>query len=107
MLKMTMPTAFTTALLAWGLLTFPRGYSEAGMTATAQSELQWGANYLLKAVGGTNASYLISQVSLSCGLSSGAQAMQRLQGALPRQSNAHSGSDVAQFPSGALESHHA
>ena len=74
MLKMTMPTAFTTALLAWGLLSFPQGYSQAGMTATAQAELTWGANYLLKAVGGTNASYLISQVSLLSSLCSGAEA---------------------------------
>ncbi|KAK9803849.1 hypothetical protein WJX73_008180 [Symbiochloris irregularis] len=62
MLKMTMPHAFTTALLAWGLLSFPQGFAESGQTINAQAELTWGANYLLKAVGGTNVSYLISQV---------------------------------------------
>lgn len=32
-LKMTMPTAFTTAMLAWGLLSFPTGFSNSGETA--------------------------------------------------------------------------
>lgn len=62
LLKMTMPTAFTTATLAWGLLTFPQGYRDAGATAAARAELTWGAKYLLKAVGGVNAPYLVSQV---------------------------------------------
>ena len=62
MLKMTMPHAFTTALLAWGLLSFPHGFNDSSQTVNAQAELTWGANYLLKAVGGTNVPYLISQV---------------------------------------------
>ena len=62
LLKMTMPTAFTTAMLAWGLLSFPAGYKSAGVTNAAEAEVAWGADYLLKAVGGTQAPYLISQV---------------------------------------------
>ena len=33
-LKMTMPTAFATSMLAWGLLSFPKGFSESGQTAS-------------------------------------------------------------------------
>lgn len=32
-LKMTMPTAFATSMLAWGLLAFPKGFSNSGQTA--------------------------------------------------------------------------
>ena len=46
--KMTVTTAFTTSMLAWGLLTFPRGYARAGETRHALDSIKWGADYLLK-----------------------------------------------------------
>ena len=45
---MTVTTAFTTSMLAWGLLTFPRGYARAGETRHALDSIKWGADYLLK-----------------------------------------------------------
>lgn len=47
-IKMTMPTAFTTSMLAWSLLAFPQGYSKAESIATAQNTIKWGTDYLLK-----------------------------------------------------------
>ena len=49
-LKLTMPTAFTTAMLAWGLLAFPEGYAKAGQTASALESVRWGTDYLLKTI---------------------------------------------------------
>ena len=49
-LKMTMPTAFTTAMLAWGLLAFPAGYKSAGQTEEALTTIRWGTDYLMKTV---------------------------------------------------------
>ena len=46
--KMTVTTAFTTSMLAWGMLTFPRGYARAGETRHALDSVKWGADYLLK-----------------------------------------------------------
>jgi endoglucanase len=46
--KMTITTAFTTSMLAWGLLTFPKGYSRAGETRHALDSIKWGSDYLLK-----------------------------------------------------------
>ena len=45
---MTVTTAFTTSMLAWGLLTFPKGYARAGETKHALEAVKWGADYLLK-----------------------------------------------------------
>ena len=64
--KMTLPTAFTTAVLAWGLLTFPRGYSRSKTTAATVDEVRWGAQYLLSAIGGEDAPFLVSQVRPDC-----------------------------------------
>ena len=47
-LKLTMPTAWTTALLAWGVLAFPQGWARAGGTAEALGAVRWGTDYLLK-----------------------------------------------------------
>jgi hypothetical protein len=47
-LKMTGPAAFATALLAWGLLEFPKGYAKANATAHALDTLRWSNDYLLK-----------------------------------------------------------
>ncbi|KAK9826822.1 hypothetical protein WJX81_004238 [Elliptochloris bilobata] len=49
-LKLTMPTAFTVAMLAWGLLEFPEGYARAGQMARAHDNLRWGADYLMKTI---------------------------------------------------------
>lgn len=48
--KMTAPAAFATALLAWGLLEFPKGYAKANATAHALDTLRWSNDYLLKTV---------------------------------------------------------
>ena len=63
---MTLPTAFTTAVLAWGLLTFPQGYSRSQTTSATVDEVRWGAQYLLSAIGGEDAPYLVSQVRRCC-----------------------------------------
>ena len=50
-LKMTMPTAFTTAMLAWGFISFGTGYAqEPGLTLKVQQQVVWGADYLVKTV---------------------------------------------------------
>ena len=48
--KMTMPAAFATSMLAWGLLEFPKGYKKANATAHALDTLRWSADYLMKTV---------------------------------------------------------
>ena len=45
-----MPTAFTTAMLAWGLLAFPSGYAKAGQSESALEAVRWGTDYLMKTV---------------------------------------------------------
>jgi hypothetical protein len=42
-LKMTMPTAFTTSLLAWGLLSFPDGYAQSNATANTMQQVKCAA----------------------------------------------------------------
>ena len=39
-LKMTMPTAFTVSLLAWGLLSFPAGYSQTNATGNTLAQIR-------------------------------------------------------------------
>lgn len=64
-LKMTLPAAFSTALLAWGLLSFPAGYAkQANVAAYTAQQVQWGADYLLKSIspasgGGYNLIYQV------------------------------------------------
>ena len=67
--KMTLPTAFTTAVLAWGLLTFPQGYSRSKSTAATVDEVRVGAQYLLSAIGGESAPFLVSQVGFTLRIS--------------------------------------
>lgn len=56
-LKMTMPTAFTTAMLAWGLVSFRDGYSkQAGAIPRVDQQIVWGADYLLKLVSSSSPS---------------------------------------------------
>jgi len=48
MVKMTAPAAFATAMLAWGLVAFPKGYAKANATGHALATLRWSNDYLLK-----------------------------------------------------------
>lgn len=43
-----MPAAFTTTMLAWGILAFPTAYSQANEMQHATDSLRWGTDYLLK-----------------------------------------------------------
>ena len=43
-----MPTAFTTSMLAWGMLAFPSAYQQAGEMQHAMDTLRVGTDYLLK-----------------------------------------------------------
>jgi endoglucanase len=45
---MTIPTAFTTTMLAWSMLSFPKAYIAAGAVDSAMSQVGWGADYLAK-----------------------------------------------------------
>lgn len=47
-LKMTMPTAFTVSMLAWGALAFPSGYQKAHEMPALLNTVRWGADYLMK-----------------------------------------------------------
>ncbi|KAK9904260.1 hypothetical protein WJX75_007984 [Coccomyxa subellipsoidea] len=47
-LKMTIPTAFSMTMLAWGMLEFPHGYAKANTTNDALDTLKWGTDYLLR-----------------------------------------------------------
>lgn len=66
-LKMTMPAAFTTAMLAWGLLSFQSGYSQQpDLPLKVQQQVIWGADYLLKTVKPSSQGFnLVYQVQLS------------------------------------------
>jgi endoglucanase len=46
--KMTIPTAFTTTMLAWSMLSFPKAYTAAGTVDRTMSQVGWGADYLTK-----------------------------------------------------------
>ena len=49
-IKMTQPIAFSTSLLAWGMLAFGKGFSQ-GQQSNAAGGLEnvmWGADYLMK-----------------------------------------------------------
>lgn len=50
--KYTMTAAFTTTMLAWGMLQFKSGYAKAGQTQWGMEEVKWGTDYLLKTVVG-------------------------------------------------------
>ncbi len=45
---MTMPTAFTVSMLAWGMLAFPDGYTKAQQIGPGLGNVRWGSDYLLK-----------------------------------------------------------
>lgn len=47
-IKATTPIAFTTALLAWGFMSFPDGFQKAKQTQYLRDSVKWGADYLTK-----------------------------------------------------------
>ena len=47
-LKLTMPTAFTVSMLAWGALAFPTGYQKAHQMPQLLNTVRWGSDYLMK-----------------------------------------------------------
>jgi cellulose synthase/poly-beta-1,6-N-acetylglucosamine synthase-like glycosyltransferase len=48
--KMTMPIAWTTAMVAWGMLDFKEGYTQAGEYQAGLEFLVWSCEYLLKTI---------------------------------------------------------
>lgn len=65
-MKMTMPHAWTTSLLAWSMLTFPAGHAKSGQTNAGLEQVKWGSDYLLKTVSINNAgSAIIFQVRMN------------------------------------------
>lgn len=61
---MTMPTAFTVSMLAWGALAFPNGYQKARQMPHVLQTMRWGSDYLMKTwkpdtLGPSSAGYLI------------------------------------------------
>jgi endoglucanase len=49
LVKFGLPEAWAMNMLAWGLLTYPTGYEDAGQYATALENLRWGDDYMLSA----------------------------------------------------------
>ena len=68
--KVTMPIAWSTAMLAWGVQDFLPGYKKSGSYAAAILNIKWGTDYLLKTiVGNTTAPgniKIIWQVRVIC-----------------------------------------
>ena len=61
---MTMPTAFTVSMLAWGALAFPNGFQKARQMPHVLQTMRWGSDYLMKTwkpdtLGPGSAGYLI------------------------------------------------
>lgn len=50
--KVTMPIAWSTAMLAWGVQDFTAGYKKSGSYAAAILNIKWGTDYLLKTIVG-------------------------------------------------------
>ena len=68
--KVTMPMAWSTAMLAWGLQDFQPGYNSSGAYAAAILNVKWGTDYLLKTIiGNTSTPTTIELVwQVRCGL---------------------------------------
>lgn len=47
--------ASTVAMLAWGMLAFPGGYSKAGQTQHGMDTIRWGTDYMLASYLGSTA----------------------------------------------------
>lgn len=64
-MKATAPLAFTTSVLAWGFMSFPSAFENAGQTQHIMDAVRWGADYLskiYKTVPGSNSSLLITRI---------------------------------------------
>lgn len=48
--KITPTIAWSTSMLAWGMLSFGGGYNKSDLWAQGQETLRWNADYLLKTV---------------------------------------------------------
>ncbi|KAK9803902.1 hypothetical protein WJX72_003331 [[Myrmecia] bisecta] len=59
--KYGLPLASTTALLAWGMLAFPKGYTGSSLT-DARNNIRWATDYMLKCKIGDN--QYVGQVGL-------------------------------------------
>ncbi|TOF79862.1 glycosyl hydrolase family 9, partial [Vibrio parahaemolyticus] len=55
--KFGFPMAFTTTMLAWGVLDFADGHSKAGQTNYGRAAVKWATDYFLKAHTATNELY--------------------------------------------------
>ncbi len=49
-LKITPTIAWTTSMLAWGMLNFPEGYNKSNAWETGMQTLKWNTDYLLKTI---------------------------------------------------------
>ena len=49
-IKMTPTIAWTTSMLAWGMLSFGDGYKKSGNWETGLKTLKWNTDYLLKTI---------------------------------------------------------
>jgi endoglucanase len=49
LVKFGLPEAWAMNMLAWSLLDYPAGYSDAGQTQVAEENLRWGDDYMLSA----------------------------------------------------------
>lgn len=49
LVKFGLPQAYSMTMLAWGLVDYAQGYSSAGQTQAALSNLRWGDDYILSA----------------------------------------------------------
>lgn len=61
---MTIPAAFTTTLLAWSMLSFPKAYIAAGSVSRSLNQLSWGADYLSKTFTTGASGQIVYQVRL-------------------------------------------
>ena len=57
LVKFGLPEAYSMTMLAWGLDDYAQGYSAAGQTQAALSNLRWGDDYILSAFTGPNTFY--------------------------------------------------
>ena len=57
LVKFGLPEAYAMTMLAWGLDDYGQGYSAAGQTQAALSNLRWGDDYILSAFAGSGTFY--------------------------------------------------
>src|SRR5580698_8048643 len=57
LVKFGLPEAWAMNMLAWSLIDYPAGYTDAGQTQTAEENLRWGDDYILSAATGPDTFY--------------------------------------------------